>query len=216
MLADKGYNGVPSLIVEVISPTSIKRDRELIKFIKKKQKIYFTNFKDEILEVNENNAMYNANDLKDYKKKVEYYLKAHQDEIAIYKLKNNKQLTKEDLKTLERIMWEELGTKADYEKEYGDTPVTKLVRKLVGLDRGAANEAFSKFLSDEKLNVIQIRYVTLIVDYIVKNGFVDNNRIFMEDPFRGIGSIVTLFETQDREEIMQIIKQIEANSETIA
>ena len=25
---DKGYNGVPSLIVEVISPTSIKRDRE--------------------------------------------------------------------------------------------------------------------------------------------------------------------------------------------
>lgn len=191
--------------------------RELIKFIeRKKQKIYFTNFKDEILEVNENNAMYNANDLKDYKKKVEHYLKAHQDELAIYKLRNNKQLTKEDLKTLERIMWEELGTKADYEKEYGDTPVNKLVRKLVGLDRGAANEAFSKFLSEEKLNVVQIRYVKLIVDYIVKNGFVDNNRIFMEDPFREIGSIVTLFEREDREEIMQIVKQIESNSETIA
>ncbi|WP_337527587.1 DEAD/DEAH box helicase family protein [Zhenhengia sp.] len=193
--------------------------RELIKFIeRKKQKIYFTNFKDEILEVNENNAMYNANDLKDYKKKVEHYLKAHQDELAIYKLRNNKQLTKEDLKTLERIMWEELGTKADYEKEYGDTPVNKLVRKLVGLDRGAANEAFSNFLSEEKLNVVQIRYVKLIVDYIVANGMIEDNRVLMEEPFRSLGSITTLFKDnmEDAREIMGIIQQIKNNSETIA
>lgn len=193
--------------------------RELIKFIeKKKQKIYYTNFKDEILEVNENNAMYNANDLKDYKKKVEHYLKAHQDEIAIYKLRNNKQLTKEDLKTLERIMWEELGTKADYEKEYGDTPVNKLVRKLVGLDRGAANEAFSKFLSEEKLNVVQIRYVKLIVDYIVANGMIEDNSVLMEEPFRSLGSIVQLFKDNmdDAREIMGVIQQIKNTSETIA
>ena len=193
--------------------------RELIKFIeKKKQKIYFTNFKDEILEINENNAMYNANDLKDYKKKVEHYLKAHQDEIAIYKLKNNKQLTKEDVKTLERIMWEELGTKADYEKEYGDTPVTKLVRKLVGLDQVAANEAFSKFLSEEKLNIAQIRYVKLIVDYIVANGMIEDNSVLMEEPFRSLGSIVGLFKDNmdDAREIMNVIQQIKNNSETIA
>ncbi len=141
--------------------------RELIKFVEKeKQKIYYTNFKDEILEVNENGAMYNSNDLKEYKKKVEYYLKAHQDELAIYKLRNNKQLSQEDLKTLERIMWEELGSKAEYEKEYGDTPITKLVRKIVGLDRGAANEAFSKFLSEEKLNVVQKEYKKKVEYYL--------------------------------------------------
>jgi len=85
--------------------------RDLIKFIEKSsQKIYYTNFKDEILEVNENGAMYNSNYLKDYKKKVEHYLKEHKDELAIYKLRNNKKLTKEDMKTLERIMWEDLGS----------------------------------------------------------------------------------------------------------
>lgn len=193
--------------------------RELIKFIEKeKQKIYYTNFKDEILEVNENGAMYNSNDLKEYKKKVEYYLKAHQDELAIYKLRNNKQLNQEDLKTLERIMWEELGSKAEYEKEYGDTPVTKLVRKIVGLDRGAANEAFSKFLSEEKLNVVQIRYVKLLVDYIVANGMIEDNRVLMEEPFRSLGSITALFKDNmnDAREIMGVIQQIKINSETIA
>lgn len=193
--------------------------RELIKFIEKaKQKIYYTNFKDEILELNESGAMYNSNDLKEYKKKVEYYLKAHQDELAIYKLRNNKQLNQEDLKTLERIMWEELGSKAEYEKEYGDTPVSKLVRKIVGLDRGAANEAFSKFLSEEKLNVVQIRYVKLLVDYIVANGMIEDNRVLMEEPFRSLGSITALFKDNmnDAREIMGVIQQIKTNSETIA
>lgn len=193
--------------------------RALIKFIEKqKQKIYYTNFRDEILEVNENGAMYNANDLKDYKKKVEHYLKAHQDEMAIYKLRNNKMLTKEDIKTLERILWQELGSKAEYEKEYGRVPVSKLVRKIVGLDRKAANDAFSKFLSEEKLNVVQLRFVKLIVDYIVANGMIEDNHIFMEEPFRSLGSIVELFKDNmgDAKEIMSVVQQIKNNSETIA
>ncbi|MDF2612348.1 MAG: helicase, type site-specific restriction-modification system restriction subunit [Clostridia bacterium] len=192
--------------------------RELIKFIEKsKRNIYYTNFKDEILEINENGAMYNTNDLKDYKKKVEHYLKEHKDELAIYKLRNNKQLTKDDIKTLERILWQELGSKAEYQKEYGDTPVSKLVRKLVGLDRGAANEAFSNFLSEEKLNVIQIRYVKLIVDYVVANGMIEDNRVLMEEPFKSLGSITTLFKDNMNEarEIMGVVANIKNNCEQI-
>lgn len=192
--------------------------RDLIKFIERgKQKIYYTNFKDEILEMNENTAMYNTNDLKDYKKKVEYYLKAHQDELAIYKLRNNKQLTQEDMRTLERIMWEELGSKAEYEKEYGDTPVNKLVRSIVGLDREAANEAFSAFLSEEKLNATQIRFVKLIVDYIVANGIIEDNSVLMEEPFRSLGSITVLFKEnmQEARDLMGVIATIKTNCEQI-
>lgn len=145
-------------------------------------------------------------------------MKAHQDDLAIYKLRNNKPLTKKDLGTLERILWQELGTKSDYEKEYGDTPVSRLVRKIVGLDREAANEAFSKFLSEEKLNVVQIRYVKLIVDYIVANGMIEDNSVLMEEPFRSLGSIVSIFKENmnDAQEIMNIIEQIKQNSEVTA
>ena len=56
------------------------------------QKIYYTNFSDMIVAEESNSSMYNANDLKDYKKKVEHYLNSHKDELAIYKLRNNKKI----------------------------------------------------------------------------------------------------------------------------
>ncbi len=43
-------------------------------------------------------------------------------------------------------MWNEVGTKEDYQKEFGDTPLAVLVREIIGLDQKAANEAFSQFL----------------------------------------------------------------------
>ena len=137
--------------------------------------------------------------------------------MVIYKLKNNKQLTSQDLKTLETIMWEELGTRADYEKEFKDMPVNKLVRILVGLDRGAANEIFSEFLNNENLNSKQIHFVKLIVDYVVKNGLIDDNRVLMEDPFRSVGNLSVLFsDNMDcARSIMSKIAQIKNNAEKI-
>lgn len=192
--------------------------RELIKFIeKKKQIIYYENFRDEIIDIVENEAMYNSNDLKDYRKKVESYLRVHESDLAIYKLRNNKPLTGEDLKTLEHILWEELGSKAEYDKEFGEMPVGRLVRKIVGLDRGAANEAFSAFLSEERLNSNQIHFVKLIVDYVVTNGMIEDNKVLMEEPFRSLGSITTLFSDrmQDVRELMGVIASVKKNCEQI-
>ena len=192
--------------------------RELIKFIEKdKQVIYYPHFNDEIMEITEGEVIYDSNDLKNYRKKVQHYLQEHRDELAVFKLRNNRQLTKEDLKTLERIMWEELGSKDDYMKEFGSEPVGKLVRKLVGLDREAANEAFSKFISEKKLNSLQIRFVELIIDYVVTNGVIEDNSILMEDPFRRVGAITELFQDNmsDANEIMVILNEIRNNCEQI-
>ena len=161
--------------------------------------------------------MYNTNDLKNYRKKVEHYLNSHKDDLAIFKLRNNKKLTKQDVETLESIMWNELGTNADYEKEFGNMPVGKLVRKLVGLDRQAANEAFSEFLNNESLNMNQIHFVNLIVDYVVANGLIEDNRILQEDPFRTVRSIATLFKDNmdDARKIIKIINDIKVNAEVV-
>lgn len=192
--------------------------RELLKYLEKEiQGIYHTHFDDFIISEESHEAMYNANDLKNYRKKVEYYLKEHENELAIYKLKNNKQLTKQDLKTLESIMWNELGTQADYEKEFGKIPVNKLVRQMVGLDRTAANELFSQFLNNQSLNSKQIHFVKLIVDYVVKNGLIDDNKVLQQEPFRNVGSIVELFKDNmnDARNIMGVISDIKKNAEVI-
>ena len=192
--------------------------RELLKYLQRQtQTIYYTSFDDFIIAEESNAAMYNTNDLKNYRKKVEHYLNSHKDDLAIFKLRNNKKLTKQDVETLESIMWNELGTNADYEKEFGNMPVGKLVRKLVGLDRQAANEAFSEFLNNESLNMNQIHFVNLIVDYVVANGLIEDNRILQEDPFRTVGSIATLFKDNmdDARKIIKIINDIKVNAEVV-
>ena len=193
--------------------------RDLVRFLEKEQqKIYYTNYEDEFVTIEaESGKIYGSNDLKNYRKRVSEYLKEHQNEIAIYKLRNNKALTAGDVKQLESILWNELGTKEEYEKEFGDTPITRLVRQIVGLDKHAANEAFSKFLSDENLNANQIRFVHLIIDYVVKNGYLEK-AVLQQDPFRTLGSVTDLFRDNlnDAREILEVVDEINRNMEVVS
>lgn len=192
--------------------------RELLKYLQKEtQKIYTTHFEDLLIRRGKGETFYNANDLKNYRKKVEFYLKEHKDEFAIFKLRNNKKLTKQDLKTLEELMWRQLGTHEEYKKEFGDMTVNKLVRKLVGLDREAANEAFSEFLNKESVNATQVHFVKLIINYVVTNGLIDDNKVLTEDPFKSVGSIIELFKDSmdDAKKIMGVIGDIKKNSEEV-
>lgn len=193
--------------------------RDLIQYLDKiRRKVYYTDFEDTIIGVKEGEPIYGSNDLKNYRKKVEFYLREHKDKLAVYKLRNNKKLSESDMKELEQILWQELGTKEDYVKEYGDTPLGCLVRRIVGVDRAAVNEAFSEFLTEEHLNINQMRFVRLIVDYIVANGNIDDNRVLTDEPFRSVGSITVLFKDDMgiARRIMAVVDDIKHNSEAIA
>ena len=193
--------------------------RDLLQYIeRKKQKVYYVDFPDVITEPTGGDPIDPGIGMENYKKKVEFYLKEHADNLSVYKLRNNKRLTEHDMKELERILWKELGTKEDYQKEYGDKPIGRLVRQIVGVDRDAVNEAFSKFLSDEHLNVNQIRFVRLIVDYIVMNGNIEDNSALQQEPFKSVGSITKLFkdDMSTARELLDIIAQIKENSEMMA
>ena len=69
--------------------------RELLQYIDKvATKIYYVNFTDEITTNVEGTPIYDSHDLKDYRKKVEFYLKEHSDNLSVYKLRNNKKCSK--------------------------------------------------------------------------------------------------------------------------
>lgn len=168
--------------------------RDLIKFIDSQSgEIYYTGFKDEIIGSVENSGNYSLNDMQNYRKKVNNYLVEHQNDLVVYKLRNNKSLKQKDIKYLEKILWQELGTKDDYEKEFGDEPLLKLVSKLVGLDPQAANDAFSDFLSDQSLTINQMEFVKLVVNYMIENGSLDKH-VLTEHPFNKRGNVTHLFE----------------------
>ncbi len=183
--------------------------RELIRFIpKSEQKIYYTNFEDEIILIKEDNApLLKVNDFRSYKEKVKHYIRSHMDNTAVFKLHHNRILTKQDISTLETVLWKDLGSKEQYEKEFGDKSITRLVREIAGLDRTAAIEAFSVFLSSENLNSKQLQFVKLIVDYVTKNGYLEKEQL-QHDPFKTVGGIVNLF-GNDRNQMVALIQTID-------
>ena len=170
-----------------------KNLRELIKYIPKGGPKYTTNFIDDIIGKEIKPAEIENDDLKNYKMKAEYYVRQNQDQIAIKKLRTNLPLTKADIASLEKVLWSELGTKADYEAEYGQKPLGEFVRELVGLDMNAAKEAFADYLNDVNLDSRQIYFVNQIVEYIVHNGMMKDFSVLQEAPFTDQGSIVDVF-----------------------
>ena len=114
---------------------------------------------------------------------------------------------------MEQILWSELGTKQDYENEYGTKPLGEFVREIVGLDMNAAKEAFSAYLNDTALDARQIYFVNQIVEYIVQNGILKDLSVLQEAPFTDQGSIVEVFtDLTVWFGIKSVIDQINANA----
>ena len=167
--------------------------RDLMKYIISRHPIYLTNLDDNILSIEWKESELENDDLKNYKAKAEFYIRQHQDNAVIAKLKGNRPLTSVDVKALEAILWSEVGTKADYEAEYGQKPLGELVREIVGLDMNAAKEAFAEYLNDTNLDSRQIYFVNQIVEYIVHNGLLKDLSVLQEPPFSDQGSIAEVF-----------------------
>lgn len=167
--------------------------RNLMKYIPSGMVKYVTNFTDELLSTEWKESELENDELKNYKAKAEYYIRQHQDNIAIAKLKTNRPLTSADVTALEDVLWREVGTKQDYEQEVGTKPLGEFVREIVGLDMNAAKEAFSEYLTNTSLDNRQIYFVNQIVEYIVHNGMMKDLSVLQESPFTDRGSVVEIF-----------------------
>ena len=187
--------------------------RSLMKYLPRGGEVYNTNFTDDILSVEWNESELDNDDLNNYKAKAEFYIRQHQDNPAINKLRSNIPLTESDVKELENILWSQVGSRQDYETQVGKKPLGEFVREIVGLDMNAAKEAFSKYLDETYLDSRQIYFVNQIVEYIVHNGMLKDLSVLQESPFTDQGSIVEVFTDMSLwAGIKSVIDKINANA----
>ena len=117
------------------------------------------------------------------------------------------------IKELEKILWSEVGSKEDYQAEFGEKPLGEFVREIVGLDMSAAKAAFSEYLDNVNLDSRQIYFVNQIVEYIVHNGLMKDLSVLQESPFTDKGSVVEVFtDLTVWMGIRKIIEQVNANA----
>ena len=122
-------------------------------------------------------------DIRTYKQKVIDYLLEHSNNPVVKKIKNLEKINANDLKELEHILWNELGSKADYEKTTDTENLAVFIRSLVGLEQSAINEKFGAFLSGNVLNPQQQEFVKTIIDYVRENGNIELTDLANTSPF---------------------------------
>ena len=168
------------------------RLRGLVRFLdKNKRKIVYTDFQDEVIGVREEPALYMPKMTgAQYEKKVKEYLNNHLDHLAVRRLRTNQPLTDADLKGLEstlvKIGEEDGKTLFSGLLARSESPsLAHFVRSLVGLDRTAAQAAFSDFLGDRSLTPVQIRFIEMVIDQLSARGVMEASALY-EPPFRNL------------------------------
>ncbi len=191
-----------------------RRLRDLIKLIEKqKRKPIYTDFEDEMggeTAVVLPGFGQGTNDAK-FRAKAQAFLRAHQDHVAISKLRMNRALTASDLTELQRMLLENgIGAADDIQRAVDEAQGLGLfVRSLVGLDRQAAKDALAGFLAGKVLNANQIEFVNLIVNHLTEHGVMDAGLLY-ESPFtdltpRGPDG---LFSSGQVDELVAVIERV--------
>jgi type I restriction enzyme R subunit len=144
----------------------------------------YTNFTDEVVELEDQQGIVPS--FKDYRTRVEEYLARHTNTGVIMKIKSLIPLTAADVEELQRLLWQELGSREEYDAVAKGKSLGAFVRKIVGLDQMAINELFGQYLRDYHFNAKQQEFLNLIVGYVRENGDIEAEDLINEMPFKQI------------------------------
>ena len=170
--------------------TMRRRIRSLVKLIEKTRRgIVYTDFEDELGELSAASlrGMEIGADLTRFEQKLRIYLRTHENQLAVQKIRRNRQITTTDLQELERIFIESgIGTEAEISHAKANSGGLGLfLRSLAGLDREAAAAAFGKFQEGRTFTSTQLRFVNEVIDYLTHNGTIHVDVLY-RSPFTSI------------------------------
>jgi type I restriction enzyme, R subunit len=192
--------------------------RGLVRLIDKTaRKVMYTDFEDALGEASEVELPLggSAGDFERFRAKVRAFLRAHEDHMALHKLRRNLPLTAADLAELNRMLAESgTGTAQDFARAAAESQGLGLfVRSLVGLDRQAATEALGSFLHDKTLSSNQMEFLNLVVNHLTERGTVEATVLY-EPPFTAYApqGPDALFSAAQVEQLFQTLDHIKATA----
>ena len=159
--------------------------RDLMKFLLGDKKKWFVVDIDDV--ISEEGEVEGVTPKVSYKQRVMDFLAANRHLPVLDKIYNMEKLEDEDFRELQRILWEELGSRDEY-KQYtqgkmcGDN-VAILIRSLIGVDRKVAMQRFGSFISGMELNSEQEEFLMTIISYVCENGDITKEIVVNEPPF---------------------------------
>jgi type I restriction enzyme R subunit len=105
------------------------------------------------------------------------------------------------------------GTKETYIREYGNQPLGKFIRSIIGLDTDAAQIVFSDFLSAGHLSANQITFIQNIISFLTKNGTIEPAMLFDTPPFSNYNGITGVFDDAETTKIIALVNSVNENAQ---
>ncbi|MFT0847312.1 DEAD/DEAH box helicase family protein [Actinomycetaceae bacterium L2_0104] len=164
-----------------------QRVRSLVRFLDRSARsVVYTDFEDSLREVRKIDlpSVTPGMNSERFRAKVEACFRDHHDNLALQRLRRNRQLTNGDLSELERLLLATGVAQSEDIERVADRAggLGLFIRSIVGLDREAAEREFEQFLDRTRFSVDQVRFVGLIINELTKNGMVEPRRLF-ESPY---------------------------------
>lgn len=176
--------------------------RELMKFLVRELTDFEVDIEDIVINKGETTGIISR---VTYKQKILDFLAQNKKHPVLKKIYSMEQLCSSDIKELERILWEELGSKGDYEKFTNGMPcgsnVAAFIRSIIGINRKEAVEKFNSLITGCKLNANQEEFLMNIISYVCENGDITRETLVNESPFEENLSLFTSYVVPLREYI---------------
>jgi type I restriction enzyme R subunit len=205
--------------VQAVQLEEVRRKlRSLVKLIEKaKRKVVYTAFEDELGEETPV-ALPDVPvgvDIERLRAKALDFLKKHEQDAVVQKLKWNEPLTGDDLAALEEIFVAEGTSTAGIEEaKRVNNGLGLFVRSLVGLNRAAAKRAFASFLGEKTLAANQIKFVELVIDHLSRSGWLEKRSLY-ESPFVDMhpSGVDGLFGQTEVQQMLGILTAVRENAQ---
>ena len=192
-----------------------RRLRALVKLIEKSQrKPIYTDFEDEIggETAIELPGFASPDSYERFRAKTRQFLREHESDLVIHKLRMNEPLTATDLQELERMLATSgLANPEHLAKAKSESNGLGLfVRSLVGLDREAAKRTLARFMAGKTLSANQIEFVNLIVEHLTEHGVMEAGLLY-ESPFTDLNpqGPQGVFNSEQVDELVALLSQVQ-------
>jgi type I restriction enzyme R subunit len=149
-----------------------------------------------------------------FKEKARRFLKAHEDHLALQRLRRSQPLTPTDLGELEQMLIQAGGTPEMIRKVAAGSPNLGIfIRSLVGMDREAVYQAFNEFISGTNATPDQLEFIDVIVSELTVNGVVEAKRLY-ESPYLDISpqGPEALFPSAQVDRMFQILDEFKTRA----
>jgi type I restriction enzyme R subunit len=189
--------------------------RDLIKYIDPDdQKYVVTDFKDDLDEQKVKTKDYvsepkgeNTSPFTSNIHRLETVIRQNKNHIAINRIRSGEQITQDELRALEVLLFNGKVKKEELENELGKKlDLVSFIIDLIGLSEEKVDASFAQFINDYQLSSVQISFLSSLKAFFTKNGKIDPEKLY-DKPFKDFHTMAIdgIFNEKQADQIFEIV-----------